>query len=48
MIESLLKHIGNFIPVSEGLKARIASLSKSERVEKGKFIHRPEMKTGKR
>lgn len=41
MIESLLKHIGHFILVSEDLKNRLSEIVKFKIVEKSKFLHKP-------
>jgi CRP-like cAMP-binding protein len=41
MIENLLSHIKNYIPVSIDLENRIQQISSIESLEKGKFLHKP-------
>ena len=41
MIEDLLSHIKNYIPVSIDLEKRIQEIAKPETLENGKFLHKP-------
>lgn len=41
MTEQLLEHIQKFISVSDDLNNRISEISKSQKLDKGKFLHKP-------
>ena len=41
MTEKLIQHIEKFISVSETLKDRLSEISKFQRLEKRKFLHKP-------
>jgi CRP-like cAMP-binding protein len=41
MIETLIKHINGFIPVSPELKKRMIEITTEKNIEKGIFLHKP-------
>ena len=41
MIETLIEHIKNVIPVSDDLANRLQEISSTTVIEKGKFLHKP-------
>lgn len=41
MIDNLIEHISQFIPVSNKLSERLGEISHLKTIEKGKYLHRP-------